>query len=42
VDRIFAEHPDIVAVIHCAALIAVAESVADPIRYYGAVPVPGL
>lgn len=34
VDRIFAEHPDIVAAIHCAALIVVPESVAQPIRYY--------
>ncbi|GLX53488.1 UDP-glucose 4-epimerase GalE [Streptomyces hygroscopicus subsp. hygroscopicus] len=36
VDRIFAEHPDISAVVHCAALIVVPESVADPIRYYEA------
>jgi len=36
VDRIFAEHPDIYAVIHCAALIVVPDSVADPIRYYRA------
>lgn len=36
VDRIFAEHPDIYAVIHCAALIVAADSVADPIRYYRA------
>ncbi len=34
VDRIFAEHPDIGAVIHCAALIVVPESVASPLRYY--------
>lgn len=34
VDRIFAEHPDIGAAIHCAALIVVPESVAQPIRYY--------
>lgn len=33
-DRIFAEHPDISVVIHCAALIVVPESVADPLRYY--------
>lgn len=36
VDRIFAEHPDISAVVHCAALIVVPESVADPIGYYDA------
>ena len=36
VDRIFAEHPDIGAVIHCAALIVVPDSVADPVRYYRA------
>ena len=36
VDRIFAEHPDIHAVIHCAALIVVPDSVADPVRYYRA------
>ncbi len=34
VDRVFAEHPDIAAVVHCAALIVVPESVADPLRYY--------
>ena len=34
VDRIFAEHPDITAAIHCAALIVVPESVAEPLRYY--------
>ncbi|GAA3393990.1 UDP-glucose 4-epimerase GalE [Cryptosporangium minutisporangium] len=34
VDRIFAEHPDITAVIHCAALIVVPDSMADPLRYY--------
>ncbi|UED87641.1 UDP-glucose 4-epimerase GalE [Streptomyces profundus] len=34
VDRIFAEHPDIHAVIHCAALIVVPDSVADPMGYY--------
>lgn len=34
VDTIFAEHPDIHAVIHCAALIVVPESTADPLRYY--------
>jgi UDP-glucose 4-epimerase len=36
VDRIFAEHPDIDAVIHCAALIVVPDSVADPVGYYRA------
>jgi len=36
VDRIFARHPDIGAVIHCAALIVVPDSVADPIGYYRA------
>ncbi|GAB1694486.1 UDP-glucose 4-epimerase GalE [Krasilnikovia sp. M28-CT-15] len=33
-DRIFADHPDIEAVVHCAALIVVPESVDHPIRYY--------
>ena len=36
VDRIFTEHPDIDAVIHCAALIVVPDSVADPVGYYQA------
>ncbi|MFI6320684.1 UDP-glucose 4-epimerase GalE [Nonomuraea sp. NPDC050556] len=36
VDRVFAEHPDIEAVIHCAALIVVPDSVADPVGYYRA------
>ena len=36
VDRIFAEHSDIGAVIHCAALIVVPDSVADPVGYYRA------
>ena len=36
VDRIFAEHQDIYAVIHCAALIVVPDSVADPVGYYRA------
>src|SRR5205823_11409978 len=35
-DRIFAEHPDIAAVIDCAALIVFPDSVADPIRSYRA------
>ncbi|HXZ65481.1 MAG TPA: UDP-glucose 4-epimerase GalE [Streptosporangiaceae bacterium] len=33
-DKVFAEHPDIDAVVHCAALILVPESVSDPVRYY--------
>lgn len=33
-DHIFAEHPDIDAVVHCAALIVVPDSVSDPIAYY--------
>ncbi|MDH6110481.1 UDP-glucose 4-epimerase [Kitasatospora sp. MAP12-15] len=36
VDRIFAEHPDIEAVVHCAALMVVPDSVGDPIGYYRA------
>jgi UDP-glucose 4-epimerase len=36
IDRIFAAHPDIDAVIHCAALIVVPDSVADPVGYYRA------
>ena len=36
IDRIFAEHPDIAAVIDCAALIVVPDSVADPVGYYRA------
>src|SRR5262245_34666208 len=34
VDQIFAEHPDIAAVVHCAARIVVPESVAQPLAYY--------
>ncbi|MGN5634820.1 UDP-glucose 4-epimerase GalE [Streptomyces sp. AC154] len=34
IDRVFAEHPDIHAVVHCAALIVVPDSVADPVGYY--------
>ncbi|GGT16043.1 UDP-glucose 4-epimerase GalE [Streptomyces purpureus] len=34
IDEIFAAHPDIEAVIDCAALIVVPESVAQPLRYY--------
>jgi UDP-glucose 4-epimerase len=33
-DRIVADHPDIDAVVHCAARIVVPESVADPLGYY--------
>jgi UDP-glucose 4-epimerase len=33
-ERIFQEHPDIYATIHCAALIVVPESVARPYEYY--------
>jgi UDP-glucose 4-epimerase len=36
IDRVFADHPDIGAVIHCAALIVVPDSVADPVWYYRA------
>jgi UDP-glucose 4-epimerase len=36
VDHVFREHPDIDAVIHCAALIVVPDSVADPVGYYRA------
>lgn len=34
IDRAFADHPDITATIHAAGLIAVPESVTEPIRYY--------
>jgi UDP-glucose 4-epimerase len=34
VDAVFADHPDIGLAIHCAALIVVPESVAQPLRYY--------
>ncbi|MFB9239864.1 NAD-dependent epimerase/dehydratase family protein [Plantactinospora siamensis] len=33
-DRIFAEHPDIAAAVHAAALVVVPESVEAPLRYY--------
>lgn len=33
-DKVFDEHPDIDAVLHCAALIVVPDSVTDPINYY--------
>ena len=36
VDQVFDEHPDISAVVHCAALIVVPDSVADPIGYWKA------
>ncbi|MFI6596430.1 UDP-glucose 4-epimerase GalE [Nonomuraea sp. NPDC050536] len=36
VDTIFRENPDIGAVVHCAALIVVPDSVADPVGYYRA------
>ena len=36
VERVFTDHPDIAAVIHCAALIVVPDSVADPVGYYRA------
>lgn len=32
--RLLAEHPDVACTIHCAALIVVPESVAEPYRYY--------
>lgn len=35
-DKIFGAHPDIAAIVHCAALIVVPESVGDPARYYEA------
>ena len=34
VEKIFREHPDIQAVVHCAALIVVPESMAKPYEYY--------
>jgi UDP-glucose 4-epimerase len=36
IDKVFAEHPEIYAVVHCAALIIVPDSVTDPIGYYQA------
>ncbi|NUS07454.1 MAG: UDP-glucose 4-epimerase [Nonomuraea sp.] len=36
IDKVFADHPDIEAVVHCAALIVVPDSVADPVGYYRA------
>jgi len=35
-DRMFAEHPDIDAVVHCAASVLVPESVTDPVSCYRA------
>lgn len=35
-DRVFDDHPDIYAVVHCAALILVPESVLNPVAYYRA------
>ncbi|MBT2485410.1 UDP-glucose 4-epimerase GalE [Microbacterium sp. ISL-108] len=35
-ERLLADHPDIDAVVHCAARIVVPESVADPLGYYEA------
>ena len=34
VERLFSEHPDIYATVHCAALIVVPESVSSPYEYY--------
>ena len=34
IARVFADHPDIAATIHCAAKIVVPESVSDPLGYY--------
>ncbi|MGW8767765.1 UDP-glucose 4-epimerase GalE [Streptomyces sp. NPDC055815] len=34
IDRVFADHPDIVATIGCAAKIVVPESVSEPLYYY--------
>jgi len=34
VERIFREHPDIQATVHCAALIVVPDSVSQPYEYY--------
>lgn len=33
-EKIWSEHPDIEAVVHCAAMIVVPDSVSDPINYY--------
>jgi UDP-glucose 4-epimerase len=34
IDKVFADHPDIAATVHCAAYIVVPESVEQPLRYY--------
>jgi UDP-glucose 4-epimerase len=34
VRRVLTEHPDIAAVVHCAASVVVPESIADPLGYY--------
>ena len=34
IDRIFVDHPDITTIVHCAALVVVPDSVADPLGYY--------
>jgi len=34
VEKVFTEHPDLAAVVHCAALIVVPDSVAHPVHYY--------
>ncbi|WP_026402347.1 UDP-glucose 4-epimerase GalE [Actinomadura rifamycini] len=34
IDAIFREHPDVIATVHCAALIVVPDSMRDPQRYY--------
>lgn len=34
IEKIFSDHPDIYAVLHCAALIVVPESVTKPYEYY--------
>ncbi len=34
VDRVFSDHPDVTAVVHCAASIVVPESVRSPLSYY--------
>jgi UDP-glucose 4-epimerase len=34
IDKVFADHPDIAAVVHMAAMIVVPDSVAQPLRYY--------
>lgn len=36
VDRVFADHPDVSLVVHCAARISVPESVVEPLGYYRA------